>query len=99
MKLTILVVSILLKISVASDDCPASGVVLPGAVYLCQYEDFKGPYCEWHAPSDTCFSLQSDTYKSIGPDPGGYCIFWPYDGCGADRGNQTAIYVDGQWRS
>jgi len=57
-------------------DCN-KGVGKPGGVYICTGDMFSGQ-CTWHEPSDECykFSYRYSKARSIGPNAGGYCIFW-----------------------
>jgi hypothetical protein len=55
---------------------------LPGAVYTCDEDDFRGN-CQWTAPSDRCI-IQGPKGKgivSIGPDPDGSCILYEKFDC------------------
>ena len=55
---------------------------LPGAVYLCTDQNFRGE-CGWTPPSPGCHisGTGEDAPESIGPDPGGYCILYKNQKC------------------
>jgi hypothetical protein len=50
---------------------------LPGAVYTCDQQDFRGN-CQWNAPSDRCIiqGPEGSGIVSMGPDPDGSCILY-----------------------
>lgn len=57
---------------------------LPGAVYTCTEENFRGD-CQWSSPTNKCrlpgpASLDSGI-KSLGPDPGGFCTLYEKFDC------------------
>ncbi|KAF2476642.1 uncharacterized protein BDR25DRAFT_375650 [Lindgomyces ingoldianus] len=60
---------------------------LPGAVYICTERNFAGE-CGWVMPSTNCHipGTGDDTPRSIGPDPGGFCILYEKATC---KGNQV----------
>jgi hypothetical protein len=53
----------------------------PGAFLWCRQEDWRD--CYYEPPSDTCWSFDSDINipRSLGPDPGGYCVFYQGHEC------------------
>ncbi|KAF1958900.1 hypothetical protein CC80DRAFT_21895 [Byssothecium circinans] len=61
---------------------------LPGAVYICTRENFRGD-CAWTMPDNKCHipGTGDNSPESVGPDPGGYCILWEKATC---SGNQIA---------
>jgi hypothetical protein len=50
---------------------------LPGAVYTCDSQDFRGN-CQWNAPSDRCIiqGPAGSGIVSMGPDPDGSCVLY-----------------------
>ncbi|KAJ4357303.1 uncharacterized protein N0V89_001878 [Didymosphaeria variabile] len=60
---------------------------LPGAVYICTGDNFRGS-CAWTAPSTQCHiaGTGDDSPRSIGPDENGSCILFENAQC---TGNQV----------
>jgi hypothetical protein len=59
---------------------------LPGAVYICTDQNFRGD-CSWIAPNSQCHIIGTGEFgpESIGPDPDGHCILFEKATC---TGNQ-----------
>jgi hypothetical protein len=59
---------------------------LPGAVYICTQENFRGD-CAWTNPDNKCHipGTGSNSPKSIGPDPAGHCILWEKATCSGNE--------------
>jgi hypothetical protein len=55
---------------------------LPGAVYTCDSQDFRGN-CQWNAPSDRCIiqGPAGSGIVSMGPDPDGSCVLYENFDC------------------
>jgi hypothetical protein len=55
---------------------------LPGAVYTCDEQDFRGN-CQWNPPSDRCIiqGPAGSGVVSLGPDPDGTCILYEKFDC------------------
>jgi hypothetical protein len=55
---------------------------LPGAVYTCDTQDFRGN-CQWNPPSDRCIiqGPEGSGVVSIGPDPDGSCTLYEKFDC------------------
>jgi hypothetical protein len=61
----------------------------PGAVYKCPSNNFResdtGRSCKWFPPGEPCQDMpgrnHEDRYISIGPDAGGYCLFYTEEKC------------------
>lgn len=55
---------------------------LPGAVYICTDQNFRGD-CSWIAPNTDCHISGTGEFapESIGPDPGGRCILYKTATC------------------
>jgi hypothetical protein len=55
---------------------------LPGAVYICTDQNFRGD-CSWIAPNNDCHIIGTGEFapESIGPDPDGFCIFYEKATC------------------
>lgn len=59
---------------------------LPGAVYICTEENFRGD-CAWTSPNNRCHIAGTGNFsaRSIGPDENGFCILFEKATC---TGNQ-----------
>jgi hypothetical protein len=55
---------------------------LPGAVYICTDQNFRGD-CSWIAPNSKCHITGTGEFapESIGPDPDGHCILYEKATC------------------
>ncbi|KAF1913956.1 hypothetical protein BDU57DRAFT_521074 [Ampelomyces quisqualis] len=55
---------------------------LPGAVYTCDKQDFRGN-CQWNPPSDRCViqGPEGSGIVSMGPDPDGSCTLYEKFDC------------------
>ncbi|KAI8943418.1 hypothetical protein NX059_001430 [Plenodomus lindquistii] len=56
----------------------------PGGVYMCFDANFKGTCWDWMPNAGECYSFHKDTTqkpKSIGPNPGGHCVFYREKEC------------------
>jgi hypothetical protein len=55
---------------------------LPGAVYICTSDNFRGA-CAWTAPSSRCHiaGTGNNSVRSIGPDEDGYCVLYEKATC------------------
>ncbi|OAL56521.1 hypothetical protein IQ07DRAFT_9723 [Pyrenochaeta sp. DS3sAY3a] len=57
---------------------------LPGAVYTCTEENFRGD-CQWSSPTNRCRlpgpAILNSGIKSLGPDPGGFCTLYEKFDC------------------
>ncbi|KAJ4293212.1 hypothetical protein N0V90_008494 [Kalmusia sp. IMI 367209] len=60
---------------------------LPGAVYICTKDNFRGD-CAWTAPNDQCHIVGTgdNSPRSIGPDENGSCVLFEKATC---TGNQV----------
>lgn len=71
---------LLLPLTIAAPSECSKEIGLPGGVYLCSDTNFSGN-CEWHSPSDKCHNFITNRPLSVGPDAGGYCLFYEARTC------------------
>ncbi|KAF2024713.1 hypothetical protein EK21DRAFT_93838 [Setomelanomma holmii] len=77
------------------------GMGIPGAVYFCPLPNWApdpatGQQCIWQRPAteNQCIHFGDNSRpKSIGPDPGGYCVFYASDWC---KGEPVTLEVRGK---
>ncbi|KAH7073759.1 hypothetical protein BKA63DRAFT_554088 [Paraphoma chrysanthemicola] len=70
--------------------CDAN-VGFPGAFYYCYEYDWRN--CRWVPPYQICVRITKDNpLRSLGPDPGGVCRFYPNDSC---EGKPHSFKYDG----
>jgi hypothetical protein len=76
----------------------SSNLGAPGGVYMCPEVNFQSGgtgQCTWHAPTLECFNFPDNIDQfpsSIGPDAGGYCLFYEYSNCAGVLAELPKLY-------
>jgi hypothetical protein len=81
--------SFVTSVPIYARDVCSEGNGLPGGVYMCPLDSFLSSTtykCQWWPPNPYfCHDLAEDGKAgfatSIGPDPGGYCLFYMEENC------------------
>jgi len=72
---------------------------VPGHVYICPSPHFQQPKtCQW-SPGNVCMAVRrpEDWPRSVGPDPGGRCYFFPDHDCKGKKAILTIVGTDFEW--